>query len=165
MQLFSVHDKWADRVLGILMGLVILPFLILPVSCNNTPEPDSVEPVADSASDDRTNILVGDETNFQALTGRWLRPDGGYIIDIRGIDSVGRVDARYFNPAEINVSRAEATLEEGQLKLFIELRDRGYPGSTYDLVYDAQKDTLFGVYFQAVQQQNFQVLFVRTPAR
>ena len=165
MQLFSVHDKWADRVLGILMGLVILPFLILPVSCNNTPEPDSVEPVADSASDDRTNILVGEETNFQALTGRWLRPDGGYIIDIRGIDSVGRVDARYFNPAEINVSRAEATLEEGQLKLFIELRDRGYPGSTYDLVYDAQKDTLFGVYFQAVQQQNFQVLFVRTPAR
>jgi len=165
MQLFPVHDNWADRVLGILMGLVILPFLILPVSCNNTPEPDSVEPVADSASDDRTKLLVGDETNFQALIGRWVRPDGGYIIEIRGIDSVGRVDASYFNPGEINVSRADATLEEGKLKLFIELRDTGYPGSTYDLVYNEQKDMLAGVYFQAVQQQNYQVFFVRAPAR
>jgi hypothetical protein len=165
MRLFSVHDHKADRVFGLLMVLVILPFLILHVSCKNTPEPDSAEPVADSASDGRTKVLPGDETKFEALIGRWVRPDGGYIIEIRGIDPAGRVDAGYFNPGDINVSRAEAALEEGDLKLFIELRDVGYPGSTYNLVYNEQKEILVGVYFQAAMQQKFQVLFVRTPPR
>ncbi len=36
-----------------------------------------------------------------------------------------------------------------------------YPGSTYKLVYDPGRDVLGGLYFQAVQQQTFDVEFVR----
>ena len=44
---------------------------------------------------------------------------------------------------------------------FIELRDVNYPGSTYDLTYDAQSDSLRGIYFQATQEQQFEVVFKR----
>ena len=49
------------------------------------------------------------------------------------------------------------------LKVEIELRDSGYPGSTYTLIYNPEKDLLFGLYYHAVQRQNFDVVFVRSP--
>lgn len=42
----------------------------------------------------------------------------------------------------------------------VELRDTGYPGSTYTLLYDPDKDALLGLYYQAVQRRNFEVVFV-----
>lgn len=36
-----------------------------------------------------------------------------------------------------------------------------YPGSTYKLIYDPARDALAGLYFQALQQQTFDVEFVR----
>jgi hypothetical protein len=47
------------------------------------------------------------------------------------------------------------------IKVEIELRDTGYPGSSYTLLYDPYKDALLGFYYQAVQKQNFDVVFVR----
>ena len=44
------------------------------------------------------------------------------------------------------------TPEGGALKLFIELRDVGYPGSTYTLTYLPAGDRLTGVYYQAAIQ-------------
>jgi hypothetical protein len=61
----------------------------------------------------------------------------------------------------INVSRAEASAAGDTAKLFIELRDAGYPGSTYELIYDPRSDLLAGVYFQAAMGQRFDVVFVR----
>ena len=46
-------------------------------------------------------------------------------------------------------------------KFFIELRDVNYPGSTYTLTYDLASDQLKGIYFQAAEQQRFEVAFVR----
>jgi len=46
-------------------------------------------------------------------------------------------------------------------KVFIELRDTNYPGSTYMLTDDPQRDQLRGIYFQAVRQRRFNVHFVR----
>ena len=102
-----------------------------------------------------------DKTAFDVLKGRWLRPDGGYIIQIRSVDSSGKMDAGYFNPRPINVFTAQATRESGKIKIFVELRDKGYPGSTYALTYNAEQDVLVGVYHQAVIQQNFDVYFTR----
>jgi len=99
--------------------------------------------------------------NFQPLIGRWQRTDGGYIIEIRRIDSEGKMEAGYFNPRPINISRAQASMYKDYLKVEVELRDRGYPGSTYTLVYDSDRDTLIGYYFHAVSGQNFDVVFVR----
>jgi hypothetical protein len=47
--------------------------------------------------------------------------------------------------------------------VFVELRDVNYPGSTYALTYDAERDQLKGIYYQAAMQQQFEVFFVRTP--
>jgi hypothetical protein len=101
------------------------------------------------------------KAEFESLKGRWRRPDGGYVIDISDIDTSGKMVARYYNPRPINVSRAEASQEGTTTKIFIELRDMNYPGSTYTLAYDPQTDQLKGVYFQAALQQSFDVVFVR----
>ncbi len=101
------------------------------------------------------------DQDFRALNGRWLRPDGGYILEIRNVDASGKMDAAYLNPRPIHVARAEARRDGSTLKVFIELRAPGYPGSTYTLTYDPKRDQLEGVYFQAALQQSFDVVFVR----
>ena len=98
---------------------------------------------------------------FQRLKGRWQRPDGGYIVEVRSVDDTGRMDAAYFNPRQINVSKAVALRDGGVTKVFIELRDVNYPSSTYTLAYDPISDHLAGIYYQALQQQSFEVLFAR----
>ena len=101
------------------------------------------------------------KAGFDLLKGRWLRPDGGYVLEIREIDGSGKMAAAYFNPRPIKVSQAEASQEGTTTKVFIELRDTNYPGSTYTLTYDPPSDQLKGVYFQATLQQSFDVVFVR----
>lgn len=95
------------------------------------------------------------------LAGKWLREDGGYVLEIKQVGRDGKLDAAYFNPQPIYVARAEAKQEDDKLQVFVELRDAGYPGCTYNLTYDPQQDTLQGIYFQAAMQQEHQVLFVR----
>ncbi|MBN8450647.1 MAG: hypothetical protein J0M13_16925 [Candidatus Accumulibacter sp.] len=104
---------------------------------------------------------IQSESPFSALPGRWVRPDGGYVINIRSVDASGKLDAAYANPNPLPFSRAEATREGNVLKLFFELRAAGYNGSTYTLTYDPAADVLKGVYFQAVAQQKFDVHFTR----
>ncbi len=74
---------------------------------------------------------------------------------------MGRVEAEYLNPKPIPVSKAEVTRTGGTIRLFIELRGTGYPGSTYTLTYDPTTDELRGIYYQAALQQNFEVAFIR----
>ena len=98
---------------------------------------------------------------YRNLIGRWRRVDGGYIIDIQRIGANGQMDAAYYNPKSIHVSRAEASLKKGAPYIFIELQDVGYPGSTYTLMYRPQQDILAGFYFQAAVKQTFEVVFAR----
>ena len=99
--------------------------------------------------------------DFQTLNGRWLRPDGGYVLEIRAVDPSGSIDAAYLNPRPINIAKAQATHDGSTAKVFVELRAPNYPGSTYTLTYDPKQDQLRGIYFQAVEQQNFNVFFIR----
>jgi hypothetical protein len=109
----------------------------------------------------RTSAGTGTKAGFHSLKGRWLRPDGGYVIDIRDVDARGKLAASYFNPRPINVSQAEASREGDTTKVFIELRDVNYPGATYNLTYDPEKDQLRGVYYQPALRQSFDVFFIR----
>jgi len=104
---------------------------------------------------------AAEKVDLQRLIGEWVRPDGGYVISIRRIASDGHVEAAYLNPRQINLSRAEASVAGDTATLFIELRDTGYPGSTYELSYDPRIDRLVGVFFQAAMGQRFDVVFVR----
>jgi hypothetical protein len=101
------------------------------------------------------------ESAFGALPGRWVRPDGGYVINIKSVDAGGKLDAAYANPNPLPFARAEAAWDGKTLKLFFELRAGGYNGSTYTLAYDPAADVLKGVYYQAVAQQKFDVYFTR----
>ena len=98
---------------------------------------------------------------FAVLKGSWVRPDGGYTIAVNGIASDGRLDALYFNPAQLPFARAQASREGATLGVFLELTAGGYAGSTYELTYDPASDSLKGTYYQAVAKQKFDVHFVR----
>ncbi len=78
----------------------------------------------------------------QRLIGRWVRPDGGYILQILEAGVAGTLKAGYFNPRPINVGKAEWRINGGALTVFVELRDVNYPGSTYTLQYDPVSDRL-----------------------
>lgn len=95
------------------------------------------------------------------VVGRWLRTDGGYILALSNPTFDGRLTASYLNPRPINVSRSGWVTEGGNLLVFVELRDQGYPGSTYTLTYQQDTDRLVGIYFQAATQQRFEVVFKR----
>jgi len=95
------------------------------------------------------------------LIGRWVRPDGGYTLLIKTVNDDGSIDAAYFNPNPINVSKAQVSNESDKVNILVELRDIGYPGSYYTLVYDPDSDRLAGVYHHLVLKQNFDIYFVR----
>jgi hypothetical protein len=95
------------------------------------------------------------------LTGRWQRPDGGYVLEIAGVADDGQVPAAYFNPSPIHVSTAKAEIWRGAAQLFVEFDDVNYRGSTYQLVHEPERDVLHGTYYQATMGQTFEVVFVR----
>ncbi|GEM_PF-463349 len=99
--------------------------------------------------------------DIQRLAGRWIRPDGGYLLELSDIKKDGSLKAAYFNPRPINVSRAEFRRTKATMSIFVELRDANYPGSKYSLRYDPASDRLKGTYFQAVEKQSYDVEFVR----
>jgi hypothetical protein len=101
------------------------------------------------------------DSDFERLKGRWVRPDGGYVLEIRAVDTRGTIDAVYLNPRPIDVARAEATRDGSTLKVVVQLNAPNYPGSTYTLTHDPKGDLLKGTYFQAVMRQTFDVVFVR----
>ena len=104
---------------------------------------------------------AGSRAEFQKLKGRWRRPDGGYVVEIKSIADSGAMDAAYFNPNPIHIAKAEALREGAVTKVFIELRDVNYPGSTYTLTYEPARDQLQGIYYQAVERQRYEVVFER----
>ena len=101
------------------------------------------------------------DSGFGVLIGRWVRPDGGYVIAIKGVDANGKLDAAYANPNPLPFARAEAARDGKTIKLFFELTAGGYGGSTYTLTYEPADDVLRGVYYQAVARQRFDVQFAR----
>jgi uncharacterized protein (DUF2147 family) len=132
----------------------------MPVQTGKAAEATSSRATAKTA--DSTETTSAAKSGFERLKGKWLRPDGGYVVDVKNVSDSGQMDASYFNPRRINVAKAEASRDGETVKVFIELRDVNYPGSTYDLIYDPQSDSLRGIYYQAARQQRFEVGFVRT---
>jgi uncharacterized protein (DUF2147 family) len=102
------------------------------------------------------------KTDSERLLGRWVRTDGGYILELKEDGKDGALKAAYFNPRSINVSRAEWKHKEGRVNLFVELRDTNYPGSIYNLTYDPGSDRLVGTYYQAVQKETYNIEFSRS---
>jgi hypothetical protein len=139
------------------LAITITAACALTVSCGKKEE-GSASPDSKGTNAASTAAV---RPEFAKLAGKWERPDGGYVLEIKGVDSSGTIEAAYFNPNSINVSRAAALYKDGATKVFVELRDQNYPGCTYNLTYDPQSDQLYGQYFQASMQQTFDVTFGR----
>ncbi len=120
---------------------------------------DRAQPAAPGTAVGPGPVRAG--AGFEKLVGRWLRADGGYVLEIRAASPEGRLEASYLNPRPINVARAEAARGGDLVTLLVELRDVNYPGSTYNLWYDDGRDLLEGTYYQAAQQQTYDVVFAR----
>ena len=133
-----------------ILSMVVLAAIVCAESVHaQTPAARPATPVVQSASE------------FSSLVGRWVRPDGGYVVTIKSADAGGKLDAAYANPNPLPFSRAEARRDGDVIAVFLELRAGGYDGSTYTLTYDPVKDVLAGVYYQAVARQRFDVYFER----
>jgi hypothetical protein len=147
--------------IGLLAGAVLcVAIFVWPPSSRRVPAPTPAKPAGGTS----TNAAAAEtpaKTSLDKLLGKWLRPDGGYILHIKQVGADGKLDVAYLNPNPIHVSRAEATSDGNSMKVFIELRDAGYPGCTYQLVYLPRDDQLRGTYFQAAIRENFEVVFSR----
>jgi hypothetical protein len=144
----------------ILAGLIVAGvFLWIRSRPTSAPTVTAPEHGGGAAAADAGPASVRPE--FRRLVGKWLRPDGGYVLEIRAVDASGTMEAGYFNPRPIGVFKANAALENSATKVFVELRDAGYPGCTYTLTYVPGPDKLAGIYYQAAIQQDFPVEFER----
>ena len=83
------------------------------------------------------------------IIGSWIRPDGGYNLEILAFNK-NTVDAAYYNPNPIMVSETQWKIQDGYVYMFIKFDDVGYEGSYYSLGYYPDKDMLMGFYYQAV---------------
>ena len=143
-----------DGVRAAGLAAAVLGAMILLISCGQQTEtPSGASSVSSSATDTKAGS--------QPLVGRWQRTDGDYLIEVKSIDGNGKAEVAYFNPRPINVARAEASREGDGVRLTIELRDAGYPGCIYKLALDKAKDQLVGTYFQAAQNETYEIAFVR----
>jgi hypothetical protein len=133
----------------LLLSSVVAVILLLVILIVLTKEPSET---------DSGNKKVADK---KLLVGDWLRTDAGYRILIGKVNEDGTLNAEYFNPKSINVGKSTWEESYGNLKIFIELRDVNYPGSTYTLNYLPDRDILAGEYYQAVEGLTFYVEFVR----
>jgi hypothetical protein len=110
-------------------------------------------------------IDPGRDSELKRLVGRWQRtgdePGKEKLLDVRAINADGTVDVRYFNPEPVHEVNARVTMEGGFPRLDVTLPDASYQGSTYTLTYNPAGDELTGVFYQAVEQQYFDVAFKR----
>ena len=135
-----------------LIGLAIVGMVVLLVQWNA------------SRSGEGAGLLEAgatEQVEIDAVAGRWLRPDGGYILELARPGSGEKFKATYLNPRPIRVATTRVTRQGDDIRVYVELLDVGYPGSYYDLIYDSAGDQLLGNYFQAKMNATFDVFFVR----
>ncbi len=142
----------AGTVLGVMASLAL-------TGCQS--DSNKTDKTISGKNADVQESIQTEPADYAKLVGRWLRPDGGYIIEIQKVDINGQIKAAYYNPRSINVSQALAAQKDGAIEVFIELRDTGYPGATYTLKYDQGNDILVGLYYQPAAGQTFDVQFIR----
>jgi hypothetical protein len=139
-----------------------MSLLVLAGCTRETPKPvASAEAPKASEAAKPAGRAVPEPVN--KLLGRWMRADGGYTLELRRADISGVLEAAYFNPKPINVSRAIWMQGANGFQVVVELNDVGYPGATYVLSHDAASDRLTGQYNQPAMQQSFDIEFIRQP--
>jgi hypothetical protein len=145
------------------VGVAVVALALAVATWRSTPAPAAApatgpHPPAAVPSFPATDFRNG--WQFRPLLGEWVRPDGGYVLVVRGVRANGEAAVAYLNPRPIRVARAQARREADLVGLFVEFDDVNYRGSTYSLGYNARSGQLEGIYYEAPLQQRFDVVFV-----
>lgn len=98
------------------------------------------------------------EEASKMLTGKWLRNDGVYSIEIKSVNKDGSMKVAYFNPDPIEVGQSTWMFKDKKLHIEVVLLGP-YQKSIYKLNYDVNKKNLSGTFYQAVAQQTYNVSF------
>jgi hypothetical protein len=145
------------------IAALLLVFIGCTTSCNisDTASTNTEKESADGAISEPTLPLPKPAVNKDSLIGSWVRTDAPYNLNIAGFASDGTMKVAYLNPKPINVGKANWTISNGTISIYVELRDENYPGSHYTLFYMPERDLLAGKYFQAVEGVTYDVGFMR----
>lgn len=106
------------------------------------------------------NKKGGEETVSNKLTGKWLRDDGKYTLEIKSVNDNGTLSVAYFNPKPIELGRTEWMMHKNKLHVLVELKGP-YILSNYQLVYDEETKRLVGTFFQTLEQETYSIYFER----
>jgi len=75
------------------MIVLAVAAIILAAANLKSPTPDQAAKADAKMPQTDSSPAAEKDKGFGNLIGRWLRPDGGYIIEIRGIGADGRIEA------------------------------------------------------------------------
>ncbi len=163
-----VHSARPPACVPAASVLLLCTLAVLAAGCGREGDgrrvspPESSVPVAEpKAAQAEAAADPAAPAEVQRMLGRWLRSDGTYVLELRGADRSGIVQAAYFNPKSINVSRSIWLRGAEGVQVVVELNDAGYPGATYVLGLAADGDRLVGKYNQPQMGQSFDVDFIR----
>ncbi len=70
----------------------------------------------------RNEAIPHDGQGPQRLEGKRVRPDGGYVLELKSVKKDRSLTAAYYNPRPIRVFRAEAAKRDGAITLAVERR-------------------------------------------
>ncbi len=143
------HTTWVFIGYRIVLGVALL--VGLNCGCGKPSEEKAPAPAKAAVPADP----------FAVVMGRWLRMDGGYMLMVHSVEAGGKAVISYRNPSPIHVEQAQVSREGDVIKIFVELRDEGYPGCTYRLRYEPLRDQLVGVYYQAALKESYEINFER----
>ena len=128
-------------------------------ACGMQGEAEPPESVAEQRAEP-TRSIPDSDTRVR-LSGWWLRHDQSYMMVLDEISETGEVDARYLNPKPVHVSKAGIWIEDGFIRLLLELTDKNYPGNYYELAYAADRDIWIGLYHHLGNDETYEVYFTR----
>jgi hypothetical protein len=148
-----------NSTLLFLIGLVIITSCGQRKKTSDLKAEEKTENKELSSSPQELQQTVNNTAVEDSLAGVWLRSDGTYRIEITEVKEDGTLIAKYFNPDPINVGKSGWRIQNDELQLFVELSDENYPGSFYELTYDAVSGMLSGTYYQAVSKETYEVSF------
>ena len=70
--------------------------------------PHAATPGPEANAANQPEPAATSNSGFETLKDKWLRPDGGYVVEIHGVDPSRKMDATCSNPRPIHVEKAEA---------------------------------------------------------
>ena len=83
------------------------------------------------------------------------------MLRIERFNNDSTINAGYLNPKPIHIAETRRKVIDDTVNFYVIFEDEGYPGSYYSLGYITEEDKLYGFYYQAVINQEFEVVFTR----